>query len=60
MADKAHHTELDLPWHMVIDQVSHELGFGFAGRDMYDIIVEAELDVVEGQPQGEQPDLEVQ
>ena len=31
-----HQTNLDLPWHMIIDHVSHELGF--AGRDVYDII----------------------
>ena len=40
MATNTKMTALDLPWHMVIDMVSHELGF--AGRDVYDIIIEAE------------------
>jgi hypothetical protein len=40
------HTELDLPWHMVIDMVSHELGF--AGRDIYDLVIEAEIDRLRG------------
>jgi len=36
------YVELDLPWHMIIESVSHELGF--AGRDVYDLIIEAEKD----------------
>jgi hypothetical protein len=34
--------ELDIPWHMVNEKLSHDLGF--AGRDIYDLIVEVDSD----------------